>query len=224
MPTKKGFTLIELLVALGILAVIVTSLYSVFNVSLRAWKKADNVLKATTIARVVLDRITREISSAIIKPGNSFYCLGIDSSETSKKKPNSIADEIYFIAPLNPDKDNKSDLCEVGFWLDGQGTAGSSDDVLERFYVTDGRKTGSPLGFDFDFSTGSSYEFSENITDLQFTFYDSAGVPSDRWDSRTNGVPSKIQILITVEIGMGTQATNPEFYKNSYTTTVSLPQ
>lgn len=222
MVSKKGVTLIELMVAMGILAILIVILYSVFSVSLRAWKKADNILKSTTIARIVLDRMTREISSAVIREGNSFYCLGIDSTETSKKKPDSIADEFYFIAALNSDEDNKSDLSEVGFWLDGQATASSSDDILRRFYVTDGRKTGTPASFDFLFSTGSSYEFSENITDLQFTFYNTSGVPSNSWDSRITGAPSKIEVTITVEMGMGTQATNPEFYKNSYTATISF--
>ncbi|MFH1061674.1 MAG: prepilin-type N-terminal cleavage/methylation domain-containing protein [Candidatus Omnitrophota bacterium] len=224
MVLKKGFTLIELLVSIGILALLIAILYSVFNVSLRAWKKADNILKSTTIARVVLDRMTREISSAVIREGNNFYCLGFDKTTPSGWRTDSIGDELYFIAALNPNEADKSDLCEVGFWLDGQGTAELNDDVLERFYVTDGRKTLDPVGFDFNFNTGSSDPFSENITDLQFTFFDSSGAPFIDWDSRTDGAPSKIEVLITIEMGMGTQTTNPEFYKNDYTATISLPK
>ncbi|MBU1087622.1 MAG: prepilin-type N-terminal cleavage/methylation domain-containing protein [Candidatus Omnitrophica bacterium] len=223
MRLKKGVTLIELLVAMGILALLVTILYSVFSVSLRAWKKADNIFKATTIARVVLDRISREISSALIKD-NNFYCLGFDSTAPSGWRTNSIGDEFYFIAPTNPGKET-SDLAELGYWLDGEGTAAANDDVLRRFYVLDDRNDVSSSDFDFNFSTGSanaSDPFSENITDLQFTFFDTSNNPANSWDSHTDGVPSKIEILITVRIGQGTQATNPEFYQNSYTTTISF--
>jgi len=221
MSSRRGVTLIELLVAMGILALLVVILYSVFSVSLRAWKKADNIFKSTAIARIVLDRMSREISSAIIKDDNSYYLLGIDSSNIGAKKTDSIGDEIYFIAALNPGINAKSDLCEVGFWLDGQATGDSSDDVLRRFYAADGRKTSTGF-FDFNFATGTSHELSGNITDLQFTFYDSAGGDFNSWNSKTDGVPSKIEVFITVQMGMGTQATNTEYYTNSYTTTISL--
>ncbi|MBU1044493.1 MAG: type II secretion system GspH family protein [Candidatus Omnitrophica bacterium] len=228
---KKAVTLIELLIAMGILALLSVILFSVFNVSLRAWKKADNIFKANTIARVVLDRMSREISSAIIVNGsNDFYCLGIDSTSSDKLRTNSIGDEFYFIAALNPNLDNdRSDLCEVGFWLDGQNAA---DYELMRFYVTDDRVSGPPVDFNFNFSSGASNQLSDNITDLQITYYDDNGIAKNSWGAvnssgvpiTTDGVPSKIEISITVQIGMGTQATNPEFYQNTYTATISFLQ
>ncbi len=230
MASKRGVTLIELLVAMGILALLVAILYSVFSVSLRAWKKADNIFKSTTIARIVLDRISREISSAIIKDDNTYCLLGFDSSSPSGWRTNSVRDEIYFIAPLKPDNpDLASDLCEAGYWLDGRGTADSSDDVLKRFYVKDTRYNAGS-NFDFNFSTGASNQFSENITDFKITFFDKNGIAKDSWSSadssgsitRNDGVPSKIEVSITVQVGMGTQSTNPEYYKKSYTTTISL--
>jgi prepilin-type N-terminal cleavage/methylation domain-containing protein len=221
--SKKGVTLIELLVAMGILAILITVLYSVFTVSLRAWKKANNIFESATIARVVLDRITTEIKNAVIKPGsNEFFCRGFDQSAQSGWRTNSKADEFYFIAAINKDEGDKSDLCEVGYWVDDQGTSSDSDDVLNRFYVTDGRKTGTPASFDFDFSTGSSNEFSPNVTDLQFVYYNSSGSTSNSWDSSSMGAPSKIDISITVQIGAGSQTTNPDFSQKTYTATVSF--
>ena len=228
--THSAVTLIELLVTMGIIVLLVAILYSVFNVSLRGWQKSDNMLQVTTAARVALERMSKEIASARIKAGsNSYYCLGFDKSSGSGWRTDSIGDEFYFIAPLNPGEDNCSDLCEVGYWLDGCGTADKSDDVLRRFYLTDDRKVDSTPEFDFDFSTPagrtSTGEFVFNVTNLEFDFFDADGNLSDTWDSRTaGGPPAKIKIRITVALGKGTSSTNLEFVTKDFTTVVSLNQ
>ncbi len=225
-----GVTLIELLVTMSIIMLIVVILYSVFNVSLRGWKKADNMLQVTTAARVALEQMSKEIASArVIAGSNSYYCLGFDESSGSGWRPDSIGDEFYFIGPLNPGEDDHSDLCEVGYWLDGSGTADKSDDVLRRFYLTDDRKVDPTPEFDFDFSTPAgrtrSDEFVFNVTNLEFDFFDADGNLFDTWDSRTaGGPPAKIKIRITVALGKGTSSTNPEFVTKNFTTIVSLNQ
>ncbi len=227
-----GVTLIELLVTMGILVLLVGILYSVFNVSLRGWQKSDNMLQVTAAARVALERMSKEIASACIKPGsNSYYCVGFDKSSVSGWRTASIGDEFYFIAPLKKDYDKGSDLCEVGYWLDGQGTDDASDDILRRFYVLDDRKK-DPSGpeFDFKFATGKNDEFVLNVTNLEFEFFDAGDpVPKDTWDSRPPPIgvgeaPAKIKIKITVQIGKGTETTNPDFVSKDFSTVVSLPQ
>ncbi|MCG2711308.1 MAG: type II secretion system GspH family protein [Candidatus Omnitrophica bacterium] len=225
-----GVTLIELLVTMGILVLLVTILYAVFNVSLRGWQKADNMLQVTTAARVALGQMSKEIASAMIKTGsNSYYCVGFDKEDGSGWRTDSIGDEFYFIAPLKPANiEGGSDLCEVGYWLDGKGTSDTSDDTLTRFYVTDRRDEAGSL-FDFNFSTPSgrsnSNEFVFNVTGLEFDFFDTNGDLFDNWDSRTaGGAPAKIKIRITVALGKGTSSTNPEFIRKEFSTVVSLPQ
>jgi len=222
---RKGITLIELLVSIGIMLMLSVILHSVFTIALRGWRKADNMLQVTTIARVVLERMTREISSAMIKPGSdSYYCVGFDKSSPSGWRTNSIADEFYFIAPLKTGNPEGSDICEVGYWLDGQGTSQSSDDILRRLYVTNSKGT---VSFDFKFETGRSDEFSLNITNLEFTFFDSGDNAYTTWDSSSSGSgvpPAKIKILITVAVGKGTEETNPDFITKDFSTVVSLPR
>ncbi len=225
-----GVTLIELLVTMGIVVLLVSILYSVFNVSLRGWQKSDNMFQVTSAARVALEQMSKEIASARITSGsNSYYCVGFDKSSGSGWRTDSIGDEFYFIAPLNPGNTyGGSDLCEVGYWLDGRGTADISDDTLRRFYVTDTRdEAGS--NFDFDFSTPSGRtstgEFVLNVTNLEFDFFDADGNLFDDWDSRTaGGPPAKIKIRITVALGKGTSSTNLEFVTKDFTTVVSLNQ
>ncbi|MCP4649189.1 MAG: prepilin-type N-terminal cleavage/methylation domain-containing protein [PVC group bacterium] len=214
---NRGLTLIELLVSMSILVMLVVILQSVFSVALRAWAKSDNILQNSAKARRILERMTREISSATIISGDAdFHCEGYDTG-SGIQGASSSADEFYFIAALNKDngEPNKSDLCEVGYWLD--------DDVLRRFYVTDGRTSGSPATFDFIFTTGVSNELEEQITDLQFEYY-SGTTPVYTWDSRTDDIPAKIKITITVDTGKGNQTTNPDYISKAYSTVISLPQ
>jgi len=221
----RGFTLIELLVTMSILAMLMLILYSVFNISLRGWQKSDNMLRVSTAARFALEQMSREISSAVVKgASSSYYCVGFDNASPSTWRANSIGDEFYFIAPLKPDNtDDGSDLCEVGYWLDGAGTTNPADDVLRRFYATDTRNNAGSK-FDFDFSSGKSYEFAVGVTNLEVTFYDASNHEYQEWDSRLKGgPPAKVKIKITVQSGKGTQATNPDLVVQDFTTTVSLP-
>jgi len=222
---NKGVTLIEVLVAMSILAIIILILYSVFNISLRGWRKSDNMLQAATIARVALDRMTREISSAMVKNGSSeFYCIGFDASSPSGFRINSSEDEFYFIAPLNSGDTGQSDFCEVGYWLSDKATATSSDDALMRFYVTDDRKIDPTPEFDFDYSSGASDELTTNITGLTFEFFDDAGTSFTAWDSRISGSPpARIKVTITVEVGKGSKATNPDFVRQDFSSVISFP-
>ncbi len=230
MSKRNGLTLIELLVTMSILALLILILYSVFNISLRGWKKSDSVLEASTIARVVIERMSREISGAIIDGGNNFYCLGFDQAAPSTWHADNQADEFYFIAPINPGDSEYSDLCEVGYWL---GLDNDGKKVLKRFYAVDDRKEhpANP-NFDFDFSTpaGNNDEFSQNISNLEFEFFDKTGaslVPPV--DSRPpplgkGSAPAKIKVTITVEVGKGSKDTNPDFLSKSFSFFVSLLQ
>ncbi len=222
----KGLTLVELLVTMSILIIIILILYAAFNTALRGWRKSDNMLQAAEIARVVLERMSREISSAMVKePKNQFYCLGFDSAAPSGFRTNSIGDEFYFIGPLKSGNDDGSDLCEAGYWLNGQGTAAAGDDTLMRFYVTDDRKVDPTPEFDFNYSTGNNNELATRITGLEFEFFAEDGTLSTTWDSRSDAVPpAKISITITITVGKGTKATNPDIFVGDFSTFVSLFQ
>jgi len=233
MRRRNGITLIEILVSMAVLALLTVILNSVFAISLRGWKKADNLLQVTWTARVALERMEREISQAIVQPGSTdFYCVGFDQSAPSGWRTGSAGDEFYFIAPLNTsaDYDQGSDLCEVGYWA---GEDKNGDPELKRFYVLDDRKDGAPVYFDFNFATGSSgssHDFALNITDVQFVFYDRNNNSYEQWDSRKTDSPeyglppAKIKITISVVSGKGTADTNPDYISKNFSTVVTIPR
>ena len=123
-----------------------------------------------------------------------------------------------------------SDLCEVGYWL---GLDSNSKKTLMYYVVPDDRAIDAGSSeFDFNFSTEddvvqSNYEFAGNVTELNFTYYDSSGTPKTSWDSRPSGdgvPPKRIKITIKVAVGKGTETTNPDFVTKEFSTIVSLNQ
>lgn len=215
--SKKGITLIEILVSMGILVMIVTMVHAVFSAALRGWKKSDNILTNAAIARNVLEQMSREIQSAMVEPGAGINFYGYDNP--SGLRTNSVADEIYFIAPVKANNTKGTDLCEVGYWLDNNNS-------LRRFYVVDKRAIGNSE-IDFSFSTGASYELAEYVTGLQIEYFDKSNLNAvvTSWDSSTKGYPpAMVKVTITVQTGKGTLITNPDIIKQDYSTTINIPQ
>lgn len=60
----EGFTSIEVVIVVIIFALIITVVYSVYNLSSRAYLEGENVAEITQNGRVILERISREIRQA----------------------------------------------------------------------------------------------------------------------------------------------------------------
>lgn len=205
---KKGFTLVEILVAVTIFSIIITMLFTVFKVGLESWRRAESNLEIYQNARIALDMMSRELRAAMLdqyyidasqSPPISFITFrGFDSSSPSGWRANSIGDEIYFVASLNPQNPPANfDLCEAGYWLNGNATADTKDDSLQRLYDP-------PVGASppvYNFSDGNSSKLASYVTELNFRYHDGAGF-SDTWDSTTGSqagkLPKMVEITITV--------------------------
>jgi prepilin-type N-terminal cleavage/methylation domain-containing protein len=101
--SRAGFTLIELLTSMGILALMMIVLFSVFDQVNRAWLQGENRVETFTQARAVLDLMSRELSQAIAT--NSIYFHG----ETNR---------VFFVAPVSVNPADQADLCQVGYEFD----------------------------------------------------------------------------------------------------------
>ncbi|MFH1778520.1 MAG: type II secretion system protein, partial [Candidatus Omnitrophota bacterium] len=174
---KDGLTLIEVIVVVAIFSIFSGMLFTVFKSSLDSWRRAENLLDIYQNARLVLEQISGEISSALLDQSSSntsrwakFY--GIDETGT-RIKTNSAKDEIFFVAPVENAGD--MDLCEIGYWLDGKGTPVTSDDELKKHFKP---FNAPPPAVDFDFDEditenppATNNIIAQNITDLQFRYY-----------------------------------------------------
>lgn len=168
----SGFTLIEVLITAIIFSIVVASLFTVFKSGLDSWHKAETLLDIYNNARVTLDLLEREVSSAFLYQGGTdtnYWTKLLGTTSGSRIKTNSTADEIFFVAPIegNP---GKQDLCEVGYWL-------RNDNCLMRHYeYFDGSVM--PVVYDFtkkaDLSadTGAADSVvARNVTAFQVIYY-----------------------------------------------------
>ena len=81
---EKGFTLIEILVAISILAIVLTSVYGVFTSVSKARERLDADSADYHRARVLFDRVGRELRGAYFQPSKKdlVFTGGTDNNDT----------------------------------------------------------------------------------------------------------------------------------------------
>ena len=81
----KGFTIIELLVAVGVTALMVSLMLTIVVNVLNGWNKSSGTLNSGNQARLVLDQLSRDLQSAIIKRDtNVWIAAAIQQNQTDK--------------------------------------------------------------------------------------------------------------------------------------------
>jgi general secretion pathway protein J len=189
----KAFTLLEVLISVSILAIILTAIYSTYTSSVGVIQSARDAGVVNQTARIVFDRITKDLESAFItseQPNEKIRLGMIGKDNVIEGRP---ADTLDFtalthlaIAKTSP----QTDLCEVGYYLEKDKENGGL--ILYR------RDDGIP---DEDLLTGgSTYELGRNIMGLDIKFYDAVGNEYKNWDT-FEGNPSKdLPSLITIKL------------------------
>ena len=72
MKPRNGFTLVELMVSLSIFSLLAVSVYSVFAGGVGTWRRAQAFSATYQTARLVLDRMGRELGRAVRISGSEF--------------------------------------------------------------------------------------------------------------------------------------------------------
>ena len=169
----KGFTLVEILIALAILAIIVTSTFTIFQSASKSWQKGETRSERYQNARSAIHKISTEISQAVINSNPLCKFTG-DKNKAS------------FVSFVSADS-GVFELSEIEFWLDGPKR------LLMRNYDIDP---------DFDFTTYDRSDIlSENVSSLEFLYFDGT-TWSDTWNSDQVlgiGLPKAVKVKIKVE-------------------------
>ena len=148
------------------------------------------------VARIVLDRLSKELESAFILAETVQEDIKLGISGENQKIDQKTIGKINFttLSPLlSPQTGRHTDLCEVGYYVE--------EDPENGEYILYRREDDS---LDEDMETGGDrYEMARPIDGLEITFYDSKGEAWYRWDSireksHFNSLPSLVVLKLTL--------------------------
>lgn len=169
----KGFTLVEILISLAILAMIVTSTFTIFRSASQSWQKGEVRSERYQNARNAISRMSSEISQAVMN--SSSLC-----SFTGEKN------KISFVSFVSAES-GVFELSEVEYWLDSDKKALMRNDDVDP---------------DYDFTSYDHSDIlSDNISELEFSYFDGL-VWTNTWKSdKDTGInlPKAVKIKIKVE-------------------------
>ena len=189
----KGFTLLEVLVSMAILVIIMAALYSAYTTNVEAIQIARQNGEVHQTARIVLDRMTKDLQSALIQVSVPSDKIRLGLVGEDREIDGRRADRMDFTTvthlPLT-EKDPASDLCEIGYLIEED----SEDKVLVLLRRDD-------PSVDEDFTKGGALqEMARNVLEFNLTYQDSRGEDSDTWNTLEGRPISGLPVLIKVRL------------------------
>lgn len=174
---EKGVTLLELMVALVLTALVGMAVFRVFKTNMDSWQKGEARTQRYQNARIALNRMSKEIRSAILlstanNPGKDLRFLGTSSTLnflTASHPPTRGAYENTY-EPV----ELVFDVCEIGYSVDT-----TNKKLYRRKHRTNIPDTQVDGG-------GSSDVLALHVTELAFSYYDGSDWQTS-WDSSTDG-------------------------------------
>ena len=189
----KGFTLLEVLVSMAILVIIMAALYSAYTTNVEAIQIARQNGEVHQTARIVLDRMTKDLQSALIEVSAPSDKIKLGLVGEDREIDGRRADRMDFTTvthlPLT-EKGPASDLCEIGYLIEEN----SEDKVLVLLRRDD-------PSVDEDFTKGGSLqEMARNVLEFNLTYQDSRGEESDKWNTLDGMPASGLPVLVKVRL------------------------
>jgi prepilin-type N-terminal cleavage/methylation domain-containing protein len=192
----EGFTLLEVLVSMVILVIIMAALYSAYTTNVEAIQIARQNGEVHQSARIVLDRMTKDLQSALMQLSVPSEKIKLGLVGEDREIDGKRADRIDFTTvthlPLT-EKGPASDLCEIGYFIEEDTEA----KVLVLFRRDD-------PSVDEDFTKGGALvEMARNVLEFKLTYQDSRGEDSDKWSSLEGlpaaGLPVRVKIRLVLK-------------------------
>jgi prepilin-type N-terminal cleavage/methylation domain-containing protein len=132
---RAGFTLIELLAALGLLGILIYVLTSTFVSSSRIATQSERRVEVNQITRAVIQQITFDLERAVRSDNllNMHYTAGLAGSGLFGSDPNFAANELYFLADVQPpEMVTYGSYVSLGYRITQRTVGGYNKWVLER--------------------------------------------------------------------------------------------
>jgi len=207
---SRGFTLLEILIAIAILSIVLTTIYAAYSGTLTVIKELDDDSRAYQMARVTLERMSRDLSS-LQRFGEAFV-LQSEKSKIGSRDFGSL--KVWSAAHLTFEED---------------GQTGSPASIT--YFVKEDKNSGFSLWRSDsmeakpskDKKVDSGLIICQNLQAIDFKFYDESGQEHDSWDTMSSSDQQKGKPPVWVQIELilvkGRDAEKP--YR--FTTKVFLP-
>ncbi|KAF0158504.1 MAG: hypothetical protein FD159_1121 [Syntrophaceae bacterium] len=186
---SRGFTLLEILIAIFILGIVLTTIYAAYSGTLTVIKELDDDSRAYQMARITLDRMSRDLSS-LQRSGDAFV-LQSEKSRIGNREFGSLA--FWSAAHLAFEEDGLSGPpASIAYFVKEDKDGGFSlwrSDIVGVKPSTD-RKTDSGL------------IICQNLQGINLKFYDEGGRDYESWDtaSSSESQKGKPPVLIQIEL------------------------
>jgi len=200
---REAFTLLELVVAITILSIITSFIYGVYTGSVRTIDKTSEKAELYNRARLVLDRMANELTSAATsvyepdEPWEAFF-MGIDD-----KKSGIDYDDIAFVTRANRGSysfNGRPSLTRIEYYLDmkrGERKKNKSERKYTLYRIED-------VIFHLeDLDPDKEEEFVDDCRGLNFEYLTKRGWV-DEWDDIDGGkqqkgkIPDAVRIKLTL--------------------------
>jgi len=189
----EGFTLLEVLVSMAILVIIMAALYSAYTTNVEAIQIARQNGEVHQAARIVLERMTKDLQSAMIQVSMPSEKIKLGLVGEDREIDGRRADRIDFTTVTHLALNEKvpaSDLCEIGYMIE--------EDPEAKTLVLFRRDDPS---VDEDFTTGGSLqEMARNVLEFKLTYEDSRGEESTKWNTLEGMPASGLPVLIKIRL------------------------
>ncbi|MGI6456244.1 MAG: type II secretion system protein GspJ [bacterium] len=185
MKRKRAFTLIEVILATTVSAMVLAGAFATLSTLLNAYKKQEGRYSSTDMAKLILDRMRQDISSAFMSPHRDitrFVCMDQQTGDFS-------TDILTFISNINSTiqtGQGTTDLAEVQYYID------LDDTTPERWLVR--RYDITPD--DDPFTGGTIALLGPKVVSLNFEFYDGE-IWYPGWDSS-----AQLPVAVYITIGI----------------------
>jgi len=183
-PGQRGFTLVEVLVAVVITSLVLMAVYGVFTSVSGAKQRLETDGEAYHRARVLFDRIGREVRSAYVRTSdtNTLFKGGINNDDypyltltTTTTTPQSDAEGVAV----------------VYYELTDDPEATNEDKVLMR-------NESSPLDENRE---QSAYRLAVGVESMTLRFFNGSDW-QDEWDATTQGgLPTLVEVTLSLRSG-----------------------
>ncbi|HSA58687.1 MAG TPA: type II secretion system protein GspJ [bacterium] len=199
---QKGFTLIEVLIAVVLLAIISFLVYQSMGAMVGSKERFETREDAYRSANVFMDRLTRELATAVLYGNVELLGVSPNGEQSSKSvfsaENNGDQDKLTFdtLSHTRYLKDAKeSDLAEVTYFLETQEDGDGLYAVKRRLKCPLDAEPGEK---------GQVTVLMTGVKELNFRYYDAAKTEyKDEWDTTkldfANRLPRAVEITLVLQ-------------------------